>query len=308
MSKRRGVALLATFGLFAAACADESGSGQDSSDPTSLSDSLSDSVGDGDGDGDEDTGEDKLDVLGGDTEGEAEGGEVCDQNVDIVFVMDVSTTMGPFFDVLEQEISVVDAALSQLNLPDDPHYGLVVFVDDYLTVNGGTPYTDVETLRADFEMWNQFTATNSQTSGNGFNSTWPENSIDGLYAAATEFQWRPAADTLRVVIHTTDDTFWDGPTTQDGVQILHGYEETVDALQAAEIRTYSFAALLGSPCSCEDVSMGWSTPYMGMDPVPEATDGGWWDIDEVLAGNVSLSDGINGAIEDKHCTPYPPTD
>jgi hypothetical protein len=46
---------------------------------------------------------------------------------------------------------------------------------------------------------------------------------------------------------------------------------------------------------------------MGMDPIPDATDGSWWNIDGVLAGNISLSDGINGAVEDKMCVPYPPT-
>lgn len=250
-----------------------------------------------------------LDVsTTGEVDTTAETGEACDQDVDIVFVMDVSTTMGPFLDQLEAEISVVSAALAALELPGEAHYGLVVFVDDYLIANGGVPYTDVELLRADFEMWNTFTASNQQTGGGGANTTWTENSLDGLYAAASAFQWRPADTTLRMVIHTTDDTFWDGPVVGNGIQIDHGYAETVDALQAGTIRMFAFAALIGGQVGSDDVSMGWSTPYMGMDSIPEATGGAFWNIDEVLGGTVSLSASIDQAIEDSLCEPYPPID
>ena len=40
--------------------------------------------------------------------------------------------------------------------------------------------------------------------------------------------------TLRLVIHTTDDTFWDGPTVGNGVDIQYGYADTVAALQQAQ--------------------------------------------------------------------------
>jgi hypothetical protein len=59
-------------------------------------------------------------------------------------------------------------------------------------------------------------------------------------------------------------------------------------------------------CECEDVTPGWSAPYMGMDTIPDATDGGVFDLDLVLAGQLSLSAAINGAVEDKMCEPYPP--
>lgn len=232
----------------------------------------------------------------------------CDQNVDIVFVMDVSTTMGPFFDKLENEIQVVHDALLQFNLPSEPHYGLVVFVDDFTLVNAGVPYTDVATLKADFAEWNQFTSSNQQTKGGGFNSTWTENSLDALYAAAAGFQWRPNADTLRMIIHTTDDTFWNGPTTADGVDILHNYPETVDLLQSKEIRMFTFAALIGGQCECDDVSPGFFTDFQGQPAIPMQTGGSASNIDEVLAGITSLSDAINTAVEDSYCEPYPMTE
>ncbi|MEM7154349.1 MAG: vWA domain-containing protein [Myxococcota bacterium] len=252
-------------------------------------------------------GDPKLDVLPAtDTPNITDGGDGCDQDVDIVFVMDVSTTMGPVLDQLATEIIFVDEALDGMDLPGDPHYGLVVFVDDAALLNAGVPYESVALLQQDFNEWSAFTASNQQVGGGNLNTTWPENSLDAIYLAATGFQWRPAETTLRLVIHTTDDTFWDGPTTQNGVEIQRGYAETVEALQARQIRDFSFAATLGGQCECENVTPGWSTPYMDMAPIPEATAGGVFDIDEVLAGITSLADALENAVETTMCEPYPP--
>jgi hypothetical protein len=249
----------------------------------------------------------KLDVQApSDAPNITEGGTTCDQDVDIVFVMDVSTTMGPFLDQLAAEIIHVDEALDALDLPSEPHYGLVVFVDDAALLNGGAPYDSVATLQQDFNQWSDFTSTNTQVSGAGFNSTWPENSLDAIFLAAAGFQWRPPETTLRLVIHTTDDTFWDGPTTGNGLPIQHGYAETVTALQQREIRDFTFAAQIGGQCECEDVTPGWSSPYMGMPPMPEATGGLVYDIDLVLVQQVSLADALTDAVETTMCEPYPP--
>lgn len=233
-------------------------------------------------------------------------GKGCEQAIDIVFVMDVSTTMGGFLGLLADEMLAVDAAIQALDLPQPPHYGLAVFVDDAALLNGGAPYANATALRDDFVMWSAFTASNQQVGGGNSNSTWTENSLDALYLAATGFQWRPAETTTRIVIHTTDDTFWDGPTVGNGIPIVHGYAETVQALQDATARTYSFADDIGGACNCMDVTPGWSTPYLGMLPVPEATDGGVYPIAQILAGTVSLADAINTAVEESYCEPYEP--
>jgi hypothetical protein len=247
-----------------------------------------------------------FDVGQGGGDGNPDGPTSCEENVDIVFVMDVSTSMDAFLNKLAQEILVVDQALQAFDLPAAPHYGLVVFVDDYALLMGGAPYPDVQALQADFMQWSAFTSSNQQVGGGNYNSTWPENSLDALYAAATGFAWRPADSTSRIIIHTTDDTFWDGPMTANGVQIERGYAETVDALQQAQVRVFSFTATLGGQCKCQDVTAGWSAPYMGMDAIPEATDGAVFPIEQVLTGQISLSAGINDAVEEKMCVPYPP--
>jgi hypothetical protein len=160
-------------------------------------------------------------------------------------------------------------------------------------------------LKTDFQTWAASTSFNQQTSGTGLNSSWPENSIDGLYRAAEEFPWRPETETLRMIIHTTDDSFWSGPTTQDGVQIQHNYGETVVLLQQQKIRVFSFAAKLGGQCECLDVSQGWFSPYVGAPPIPTATGGNAWDIDLVMQNQISLSDALTGAVEETRCKPYP---
>jgi hypothetical protein len=302
-SVSRAACVVCVFGCGGTAD-DTDGSTAASTSLTAADDGLSTDAGDTSG-GD---GGMRLDTAQDPTAGTGETGMACNQDVDIVFVMDVSTTMGTFIDELALEISVVDAALQSLNLPSPPQYGLVVFVDDVLIMNAGAPYTDIDQLRADFEMWSTFTASNQQVQGGGFNSTWPENSLDALYLAGSVFQWRPVESTLRLVIHTTDDTFWEGPGNFNAVDVAHSYDETVDALRANEARVFTFGALIGGQCDCEDVSPGWSTPYMGKTAIPDATGGGWWNIDEVLANVVSLSASIDAAVTGTMCTPYPPAD
>jgi hypothetical protein len=245
--------------------------------------------------------------IGGNGSGGAgNNGSTCTQAVDVVFVMDVSTSMGPFLQKLAQEMPAVDASAKALNLATEPHYGLVVFVDDTEVVNAGTPYQDIATLQADFESWASFTSQGTQIDSGIESSSMPENSLDALYRAATEFAWRPADQTLRVVIHTTDDSFWNGPTiTPEGVPTTHGYGDTLNALQTANVRVFSFASKLGGEDETDDVSPGWFASYLGMPAVPDATGGSVFELDQVLANQISLAASITTSIESSHCQPYP---
>lgn len=245
-----------------------------------------------------------INVDGGGATGGSSGG-ACSQAIDIVFSMDVSTSMGPFLNKLADEIENVDKAVKGLNLTAQPHYGLVVFVDDTLFANSSQPYADVLTLKTDFKSWASFTSSNNQTSGGNQNTTWPENSLDSLYRAAKEFAWRPKESTLRIVIHTTDDTFVQGPTTWNGVQILHNYPETVKALQDQQVRVFGFASKLGGPFESDDVSQGWFSTVAGSPTIPDATGGGVFQLDDVMSGSVSLSAAIPAAVKDTYCKPYP---
>ncbi len=254
----------------------------------------------------------KLDVGSSETDGAPDAGPgSCKTQLDVVFVMDVSTSMTGFFDALEQDILEVDQALAQLDVEGDTHYGLVVFVDDTEVGNAGAPYLEATVLADEFAAWNAFTGSNRQINHPGDNGTLEENSLDALYRAASEFAWRPAATTHRVVIHTTDASFWDGPLVQpDGVAVEHGYAETVARLRDEEIRVFAFASDAAAPpipgFEGLDAAPGWFEPYDAMPAIPDDTGGGALLIGDVLSGSVSLADAIPQVVEESQCEPYPP--
>ncbi|MCB9752933.1 MAG: VWA domain-containing protein [Myxococcales bacterium] len=257
--------------------------------------------------------EDPFETVGSDsfTSGfETEGGQDCQTQVDLVFVMDVSTSMGPILAKLESEIATVDAAIKALDLgaPITPRYGLVVFVDDTKLIASGEPLPDVALIQSHFNTWYTFTQGNTQTSGMGLNNDWPENTLDALHQAANEFQWGDIEDTLRLVIHTTDDTFGEKPAVQSGVPIQHTYLETVLLLQTRQIRVFSFADAdwTGGPLNNVNVSYGFFEPYNGHTEIPVATDGGAFNINDVLNGDLSLSAAINESVEQSLCKQYIP--
>ncbi|MBI3205478.1 MAG: VWA domain-containing protein [Myxococcales bacterium] len=292
-----GTSFLVALGFFACSGADDTGGGSGGAG-SGGSGSSAGSGGLGLG------GSGGLAIDGGGATGGGDAG-VCDQAIDIVFSMDVSTSMGAFLNKLGDEIEAVDTAVKALNLKAQPHYGLVVFVDDTLFANSSQPYVDVKTLKADFKSWANFTSSNNQPSGGNQNTTWPENSLDSLYRAAKDFAWRPKASTLRLVIHTTDDTFVQGPTTFNGVQVMHNYADTVKALQEEQVRVFGFASKLGGPMESDDVSQGWFSTVAGSPAIPNATGGGVFQLDDVMSGTVSLSSAIPAAVKDTYCKPYP---
>jgi hypothetical protein len=256
----------------------------------------------------------------------------CNQDVDILFVLDVSGSMGPPLTKLDNEVGLVDMALKTKNLPGPPHYGLVIFVDDVMAMNNGAPYMTLDMLKSELANQISMTTANSarQVAANGPpNFSWPENSLDALYAGATQFQWRPEATTLRTIIHITDASFWDLKESSSGAMTemlglgetgsMHGYMETVAALRAKKIWVNTFTAKTGGPPdgmmsppshgqfrgTSVDVGIGFSEPYKSMPSIAMATGGFSWDIDDVYDGKISLATPINMSIEAHACAQYP---
>jgi hypothetical protein len=236
----------------------------------------------------------------GDTD--TDTGFECYDQLDIVFVLDVSGSMTKFIDGLEEEIGLVWEAA--LELDDDPHFGLVVFVDDVLVDNDGQPYASVEEIQGDFHAWYEHGKTNTQTQSDLQNLDNPENSLDALHAAATSYDWRAAGSTLRVVIHATDDTFREHPDSFDsGIQVMSTYGETVSALQQRRIRVACFARKIDIVTGDTDVQAGFFTEFQGQAAIPAATSGEVFNILEV--GHIlSLAEAINDFVIEEHCTPY----
>jgi hypothetical protein len=274
--------------------------------------------------------------------------ENCQQDIDLVLVADVSGSMVPALSKLMDEVDKVDKALVAKGLPSPPHYGLVIFVDDVVVMNGGAPYASIEAFKAAVNVQIQATQTNparQATDALEPNLSWPENSLDALYAAATKFQWRDAASTHRTIIHITDASFWDlkavssaagdpmhlepagGCSVGAGVlgnvctmvSSMHSYDETIEALRAAKVWANTFAAKTGGPPSTTpapashgafrgvdvDVGIGFHEPYNGKPSIAKSSGGLSWDLDEVYDGKISLATPITDAIAQTQCMEYP---
>lgn len=257
----------------------------------------------------------------------------CNQDVDIVFVLDVSGSMIPPLTTLEREVDLVDAALATKNLPHPPHYGLVIFVDSAMVLNGGMPYVDVAALKADLQSNIDMTQNNPprQLNGDADNLSWPEDALDGLYVAATEFQWREPVKTLRTIILITDASFWDIMAPSSGADAeqnmgffpnhvsMHGYDETIAQLRMQQIWVNTFAAKTGGPPdgmmsppshgewrgTSVNVGIGYFEPYNGKPSIADSTGGLAWDIDDVYDMKISLATPINQSIEAHQCAVYP---
>lgn len=281
---------------FSTGCEDDGGR-FDSSDADSDSDTDTDTDTDSDSDSDSDTDSDS------DSDTDSED---CYEHIDIVFVLDVSTSMGGMLQELEADIAEVwDAANDLTELDDDTHFGLVVFVDDYLVVNDGTSvYANAAGLQTDFNYWWTHTSSNQQTQSTAQNYDWPENTIDALMAAGTDFQWRDMETTLRVVIHATDDTFLENPNSfSSGIQVQNTYAGTVQYLQDNEIRVASFAAHLGGSTGTTNVEPGFFTDYVAQSSISAATSGSVFEIGQV-GSTLSLAAAINEFVAEEFCSDY----
>src|SRR5688572_33468841 len=77
----------------------------------------------------------------------------CNDVVDVVFVLDTSSSMGFILQQLEQQIAGVVTASNAL--APDSHFGLVVFQDNHKLdptgpLNSGVVHTSAQTLQAAF--------------------------------------------------------------------------------------------------------------------------------------------------------------
>lgn len=234
------------------------------------------------------------------------GPPLCGAPLDVVFVIDTSTSMEAELLQVRTGIRRIWNAARALTL--DTRFGLVVFVDDVVAVAGCTPFGSVEALEAELDRWWAFTSTNRQPNGGATSNTdCPENSLDALHAAATRCTWREGA--TRLIVHATDDTFAEPPALlSEAIPVQHGYAEVLEALTSRELRLGSFAAPgIGEFCGVamtENVGVGWHEPYMGMPALPVATGGRAWNVRDVRDGELDMADAINELIADEYCTLY----
>jgi hypothetical protein len=268
--------------------------------------------------------------------GQSRDAMVCRDSVDLVFVLDVSSSMGFVLDKLSQEIDKVVTASNAL--APDSHFGLVAFVDNHrldTTGSSGNVHTDSATLSKAFTQIKKTYTQADRNPGDGpagptlQNPLCEENANDALHAAASEFPWRQNSN--RVIIVATDDTFLERPDNygdRDGdgktdktdfpregdYPAKRTMAETVDLLKKTKVRVFAFTRLkepglfttkcgTGRRLPWSSISDGWSTPYGGQQPIPASTGGKNFDIDQVFTGKLSLTETINNMVLDSHCKP-----
>lgn len=237
-----------------------------------------------------------------------DSGPLCSAPIDLVFVIDVSTSMGNVLSDLAAGLR--DVWNGAQHLCSNLEVRLVVFVDDALVANDGMAYANADEFLADF--WAYVAAGDRSPVSHVANQDTPENSLDALYLAAESTPWR--ADSTRIVVHATDDSFREppyefssvGPGT--GVPAVHTYAETVAALTSHEVRVGTFAPLRGY---CDDASFpdpsaarGYSSPYNGMPSIADATGGRAWFVCDVRDGHLNMGTAIAGMISEEYCTLY----
>ena len=233
----------------------------------------------------------------------------CFDPIDVVFVLDVSTSMAAEAGRLREGTTSIFAAADALTR--DHTFGLVVFVDNALVVNGCSSFTTAESLQAELTRWQSFCASNMNPVGGGENADCAENSLDAIYAAATTCTWRPGA--THILIHVTDDTFQEPPYRYSGAFGIGGvpavwhYSQVVDALVSREIRVGAFAMEVPEECGAgtsDDTARGFFTPFFALPAMPMATGGRVWSIAEVRDGALDMATAINEMVTDEHCTVF----
>jgi hypothetical protein len=214
--------------------------------------------------------------------------------VDVVFVLDVSTSMEGTFGALRDGIRAVWDTATRLS--PDPRFSMVVFVDDALAVDDCAPFGSVDGLSAAFDHWRSFCSSNASPVSLAPNFDFPENSLDALYLAATACTFREGA--TRVLVHVTDDTFRERPATFSGsVPAQRTYPEVSRALTAFQLRVASFHDTTEHP-------EGFSAPYRGEPSLVDATGGRAFSFDDVVNGRLDMGDAIQEFLVAEYCTPY----
>jgi hypothetical protein len=228
-------------------------------------------------------------------------GARCSRAVDVVLVLDVSSSMEAELAVVRDQSSAIFDALRALD--DRSQISLVVFVDDALAVGECAPLVDGPALATQLEDWRLLAPMNRssvQPGASAMNQDCAENSLDALHLAATTCPWRPS--TARVIVHVTDDTFAEAPTVLSGpfgggIVVQHTFASASAALVTAGARavTVTLDADVGEDCGAgrsADVRTGFFTPFAGMPPLHERTMGRALDLAALRAGTLDLGTAI----------------
>ena len=219
------------------------------------------------------------------------------RTLDVVFVVDVSTTMGGTVAEVHRQIGRLgrfgDAAGVDVN------YGLVTFVDDVdlaRTPDGSPAFGSARAVARALAAADERAAVNLQLHHDAENTDWPENSLDALVRAAHGYPWRIGLGSRRLIVWMTDDTFGrKGQTLSRVVRVEHGYDEVADELEAHDVQVVAFASWLGGPARDEDVGAGILSELDGRPAIPVASGGFAMPLQDLAEDDTTLSRALSVA-------------
>jgi hypothetical protein len=200
----------------------------------------------------------------------ATGIEPPPRPLDLVFVLDVSTSMdeiAPLRDAIERLFDRIDAQSL------DVRVGLTTFENDVIVHRRGAFLDRGDFFRElDPQLVNGSWIPDPSLPRQLLNFELEENLLDALYRSATEFHFRPEA--RRTLFLMTDDTFLEPPAVfSDGNPVLHSYPEVASALSEAGISLFSMHR--------SEKGRGFSSKYREQRSLIEQTGGDWYELGEL---------------------------
>lgn len=236
------------------------------------------------------------------------GPRVCSDPLDLVIVLDVSSSMTDDVARLRDLAPALFEAATEASTA--AQISLVVFVDDAQTVADCAPFSDGAALAAELDQWRVFTATNQSPVSHIPNVDCAENSLDAIAAAVSECSWRTGS---RVILHITDDTFAERPTVLSGpfgpgILVASTYLEVSDALVHQRTHLVALAAdgagaSCGGPMTSPDVGRGFHEPFGTDASLPERTGGEAYDLRAMRDGTFELVPALSAYLARTACAP-----
>lgn len=198
--------------------------------------------------------------------------------LDLVLVLDVSTTMG----TIPRLRSAVEQLFDFASREDgDVRIGLTSFVND-VWVHGGGVFLDREAFlrELDAQLDPDTGTPDFALPRHQLNFDFPENSLGALYRSAIEFPFRRVA--RRVLFLVTDDTFLEPPAVfSDGTPASVSFAQVASALEERGLRLVSVHASARG--------RGLSSNYEGEPSLASRTGGSWREFADVTSSEQGLS-------------------
>ncbi len=212
------------------------------------------------------------------------------QPLDLVFVLDISTTMYEMTSLRKAIASIFDFVEAQ---GVDARFGLTTFENDVLVHRQGAFLEREEFFRElDSQLVEGQWIPNPQLPRQLLNFDLQENMLDALHRSATSFDFREGA--RRYLLLMTDDTFLEAPAVfSDGTPALHTYSEVATTLASREMRLFAVHASKNG--------QGLSSDYGEQSSLVSLTEGNWFELSAVSSGRLTLDTLLSDLVVGSSC-------